>query len=163
MDIMASDPDRGVAAMFPGADTVMDTIMDMDIDMDMVTVMVMDMVIFMVMVMVMVVVILMVVVVVMAMVLLMVMVLGTGMVPIILASINLAPITCRGQCVKARSFFGSGACRGPWRRARHARETGRGLSHFLCAPTEIVDITVEDTSTDTDTEMATRVVNMSVE
>lgn len=64
----------------------------------------------------------------------------------------------RGPCGNHRSFFGTAACRGPWRRARHHAEIHRDLSPARCHE---ADDTV--TVTDTDTDMATRVDTMRVD
>lgn len=79
-----------------------------------------------------------------------------------------ASVAARGRCGKARSFFGTAACRGPWRRARHAGESHPGLDQVQFHEVEVVDITAEaitstDTDTDTDTDMATKVRTMTVD
>lgn len=66
----------------------------------------------------------------------------------------------RGPCGNHRSFFGTAACRGPWRRARHHAEIHRDLSPARCHE---ADDTVTVTDTDTDTDMATRVDTMRVD
>lgn len=83
-------------------------------------------------------------------------------------SCRAASAAARGRCGKARSFFGTAACRGPWRRARHAGEAQRGLDHVQFHEVEVVDITAEavtstGTDTDTDTDMATKVRTMTVD
>ncbi|EDW27069.1 GL16433 [Drosophila persimilis] len=56
-------------------------------------------------------------------------------------------------------FFGQRACRGPWNTARQ-----EGGDRCLDQAVEIVDISTESISdVDTDTDMATRVVHMTVE
>lgn len=84
-------------------------------------------------------------------------------------SCRAALVTAHGRCGKARSFFGTAACRGPWRRARHAGETHPELDHVQFHELEVVDITadsadtVTSTDTDTDTDMATKVRTMTVD
>lgn len=84
-------------------------------------------------------------------------------------SCRAASVAAHGRCGKARSFFGTAACRGPWRRARHAGETHPGLDHVQFHEVEVVDITadsadtVTSTDTDTDTDMATKVRTMTVD